>query len=85
MCQRWRAATGGIDAPMRLWLMVQRPTFTMLAVSGKGEIQPNRRGDQFRETDMKAILSNKKGNIIHKDTPLHAYSVFPCAKKRAPS
>ncbi len=34
---------------------------------------------------MKAILSNKKGNIIHKDTPLHAYSVFPCAKKCAPS
>lgn len=31
---------------------------------------------------MKAILSNVKGNLIHKDIPLHAYFVFPREEKR---
>ncbi len=34
---------------------------------------------------MKAILSNTKGTITHKDTPLHVYSIRPRAKRRAAS
>ncbi len=34
---------------------------------------------------MRANLSGKKGNIIHKDTPLHAYFVFSCEEKRTAS
>ena len=37
------------------------------------------------EADMKAILSNQKGNIDHRDISLHEYFVHPRQKTHARS
>jgi hypothetical protein len=38
---------------------------------------------KLRETNMKTILSNQKGNIHHKDMSLHDFSVLACKEKHA--
>ncbi len=38
---------------------------------------------KLRETNMKTILSNQKGNIDHKDMSLHDFSVLACKEKHA--
>ena len=38
---------------------------------------------QLRETNMKTILSNQKGNIDHKDMTLHDFSVLARKEKHA--
>lgn len=38
---------------------------------------------KLRETNMKTILSNQKGNIHHKDMSLHDFSVLACKETHA--
>ncbi|MBY3466696.1 hypothetical protein HFN80_22340 [Rhizobium laguerreae] len=61
----------------------QPPTSSHPSIESAALVGDTGGSNQPQETDMRANLSEQKGNILHKDIQLHEHSVLPREEKLA--